>query len=367
MKKIFANKVIFFIPLLIIMIISFFSMYYVKNLNTLYNNNLYKQIIWYILGVGIIFLFKKINSKIFFKYAWVFYLVSIGLLIYVLIFGKVVNGARAWINIKGISFQPSEFMKFSLALLLSNMANNFKSNGYLSEFIYILKVVFITVIPSILVFLEPDTGAIVFFLIEDIVILFFSDIKKIWFLFLIMGLLILGSSFVLLYIYNRDLLISLVGTSIFYRVDRLVTFKTMGIYQLENALIGIGASNFLNIDNKGLIYIPEAPTDFVFAFLISAFGFFAGYLVLFCYLLMDIYLLVKVCNMKKNTMRYFLISFTSIFIFNQIINIGMNLGLLPIIGIPLPFLSYGGSVLVIYFLFIGIIFSSDNYINSNKL
>jgi len=73
---------------------------------------------------------------------------------------------------------------------------------------------------------------------------------------------------------------------------------------------------------------------------------------------MDLFLINKIINMKKNTLKYILISFTSIFLFGQIINIGMNLGLLPIIGIPLPFLSYGGSTLIIYFTFLSIIFNS---------
>ena len=73
---------------------------------------------------------------------------------------------------------------------------------------------------------------------------------------------------------------------------------------------------------------------------------------------MDLFLINKIINMKKNTLKYILISFTSIFLFGQIINIGMNLGLLPIIGIPLPFLSYGGSTLIIYFIFLSIIFNS---------
>ena len=86
---------------------------------------------------------------------------------------------------------------------------------------------------------------------------------------------------------------------------------------------------------------------------------FFYFLILICYLFMDIFLINKICHMKKNTIKYILISFTSIFIFGQIINIGMNLGLVPIIGIPLPFLSYGGSTLIIYFLFLSIVFANE--------
>lgn len=117
MKKVLNSKFLFFIPLLIIMIISFLDMYNAKYLSTLYSNNLTKQIIWYTLGIIILLLFRKINTSFIFKYAKYFYILSILLLIYVLIFGKVINGARAWITIKGLSFQPSELAKLSLALM----------------------------------------------------------------------------------------------------------------------------------------------------------------------------------------------------------------------------------------------------------
>ena len=337
MKKIIDNKLLFFIPLLIIMIISFLDMYNAKYLSSLYNNNLVKQIIWYLLGFIIFILFKRINNKTIFKYANVLYIISLLLLLYVLLFGKVINGARAWINIKGFSFQPSELAKLSLAIMLSKMAVSFNNTGVKSETIFILKVILVTLIPSILVFLEPDSGAI---------------------LFSLLGIGI--GAFITLYLFNKDILISLIGTSFFYRVERLITFKTMSSYQLENALIAMGSSSLFGTGLGNVsIYIPEAPTDFVFAFTISNFGYFTGFLILICYLFMDIFLINKICHMKKNTIKYILISFTSIFIFGQIINIGMNLGLVPIIGIPLPFLSYGGSTLIIYFLFLSIVFANE--------
>ena len=333
MKKILDNKLIFFIPFLIIMIISFLDMYNAKYLSSLYNHNLIKQIIWYGIGIFIFIVSKCINTKNIFKYSFILYIISIVLLIYVLMFGKVINGAKAWITIKGLSFQPSELTKLSLAIMLSDLAGKFKSTGIKSEFI--------------------------FFLVITLAILIFSDIHKFWFtiVFILIALFIGG--FILLYLYNKDLLINLIGTSFFYRVERLITFKTMSSYQLENALVAMGSSSLLGTGlGKVSLYIPEAPTDFIFAFSISNFGYLCGFIILSCYFLMDLFLINKIINMKKNTLKYILISFTSIFIFGQIINIGMNLGLVPIIGIPLPFLSYGGSTLIIYFTFLSIIFNS---------
>ena len=322
-----------------------------KLLSDLYEKNLLKQLIWYIVGFGTILIIKKINIQTILKYSKYFYWLSIILLVLVLFFGKETNGARAWFNFGIFSFQPSELTKLTLILYLSDIASQSKP-----DFRLILKVFILTIIPSILVFLEPDTGAIIFYFLSAITILYFAQLKKYWFLILFGIIILLGGAFIILYIYNRDLLIKLIGTSFFYRIERLITFQTESSYQLENALIVIGSASFFGTGlNKISLYIPEAPTDFIFAFTIGNFGIFTGFLILLCYLLIDIFLINQYLKQRNKKIKLVLISFISIFFFQQIINIGMNLGLLPIIGIPLPFLSYGGTTIIIYFLFLGII------------
>lgn len=351
MKKVINSPLLLFIPLLIIMIISFMDMQNAKLLSDLYEKNLLKQLIWYIVGFGTILIIKKINIQTILKYSKYFYWLSIILLVLVLFFGKETNGARAWFNFGIFSFQPSELTKLTLILYLSDIASQSKP-----DFRLILKVSILTIIPSILVFLEPDTGAIIFYFLSAITILYFAPIKKYWFLILLGIIILLGGTFIILYIYNRDLLIKLIGTSFFYRIERLITFQTESSYQLENALIVMGSASFFGTGlNKISLYIPEAPTDFIFAFTIGNFGIFTGFLILLCYLLIDIFLINQYLKQKNKKIKLVLISFISIFFFQQIINIGMNLGLLPIIGIPLPFLSYGGTTIIIYFLFLGII------------
>lgn len=351
MKKVINSPLLLFIPLLIIMIISFMDMQNAKLLSDLYEKNLLKQLIWYIVGFGTILIIKKINIQTILKYSKYFYWLSIILLVLVLFFGKETNGARAWFNFGIFSFQPSELTKLTLILYLSDIASRNKP-----DFRLILKVSILTIIPSILVFLEPDTGAIIFYFLSAITILYFAPIKKYWFLILLGIIILLGGTFIILYIYNRDLLIKLIGTSFFYRIERLITFQTESSYQLENALIVMGSAFFFGTGlNKISLYIPEAPTDFIFAFTIGNFGIFTGFLILLCYLLIDIFLINQYLKQKSKKIKLVLISFISIFFFQQIINIGMNLGLLPIIGIPLPFLSYGGTTIIIYFLFLGII------------
>lgn len=356
MKRRNKNILILFIPLIIIMIISFFNMQNATLLSSLYKSTLKKQIIWYIIGFSLLFIIQKLNLKKILKYSFWYYLFSVLLLLLVLFFGKTTNGAKAWFNFGFFSFQPSELTKITLTLFLANLINDSKLNTMWDELILIIKVFVTTLIPSILVFLEPDTGAILFFFIIALSTLFISGIRKWWFLLLVLLIVLVLGLFIILYIYNPDFLINVIGTSFFYRVERLITFQTESSYQLENALIVIGSASLFGTGlNKISLYIPEAPTDFIFAFNIGNFGIISGFIVLICYFLIDLFLINEYAVITNKKIKLFLISFISIFFFQQVVNISMNLGLLPIIGIPLPFLSYGGSTIIIYFLFLGMI------------
>ena len=356
MNKIINSKYMLIIPLFIIMIISLLNMQNAKALSTLYEHNLIKQIIFFGIGIILVIIISKININTILKYSKYYYYISVLLLVLVLFFGKNINGSTAWFDFKLFSFQPSELVKLTLTLYLSNIVLVNKP-----DFKLILKVIIITLIPSILVFLEPDTGAIIFYFLIAITVLLVAGIKKYWFVILGIIIILLLGTFILLYIYNQEILINLIGTSFFYRVERLITFSTESSYQLENAIIAMGSASIFGSGlNKVSLYIPEAPTDFIFAFNISNFGIVSGIIVILCYLLIDIFLINKYLTVKQKQIKLVLISFISIFFFQQFINIGMNLGLLPIIGIPLPFLSYGGSTIIIYFMFLGIILNILN-------
>lgn len=361
MKKLLSKREMFVLPLLLLMILSIISLYNTRGLSTIYKYNYLKQIIWFVVGVISFFVVQKINTKKLFKYSIVLYVITNMLLLYCLIWGDVINGARAWIKLKFFSFQPSELMKLSLTLVLSNILCKYKNTGIKSEFVFLSKIFTLTIIPSVLVFLEPDTGAIIFYLLIDLSIILLSHIHKFWYYLVGFIIILFLAIFIYFYLFNKDLLISLIGTSFFYRVERLVTFKTMNSYQLSNALIGIGSSDFLNLIPLNKIYIPEAHTDFIFSYIITNFGFIFGFIIFILYFLMDVYLVNKLFNIENSEVKCVLMAFTIMFLFGQVINISMNLGLLPIMGIPLPFLSYGGSTIIIYFLFLGIAFKKPYF------
>jgi rod shape determining protein RodA len=349
-----------FIPLIIIMIFSFFCMYQAKFIKLIYISHLKKQIIWFSIGFLIIYLFQKVKIYFLFNNSFYFYLIGNILLILVLIIGKDINGSKAWISFYGISIQPSEFVKITLLLYLTVLSNNFK-NKKISEFKFIITSLIITLIPSILVFFEPDTGAVVIYFIILFAIYLLSNINKKWFIifFTISGLII--GLFFYLYFFNQDFLISIIGTSFFYRIDRIINFKNGSSMQLNNALISIGNAGVLgNGIQKELLYVPEFPTDFVFTLVISIFGFLGATILLISYFSIDLFFINKLFKTNNFQYKNFINGFIFMFIFQQIQNILMNIGLLPIMGIPIPFLSYGGSNMIVYFILIGIILNMIN-------
>ncbi|MCI8467050.1 MAG: FtsW/RodA/SpoVE family cell cycle protein [Bacilli bacterium] len=358
MKKEKMTSLFFYIPLLMIMTISLLVMLHAKNISPLYQNNALKQSIFFAIGLFLLLLKDKLPLKKIFAWSFLAYLFNCFLLILVLLIGSSTKGAKAWFHLGFFSFQPSELMKLTLCLYLSYLTEKQSFTKKKDEIKYLFKVFIIVLIPSILVFLEPDTGAILFYLLIALAIILSSKCSKKWIIFIFTMISILTALFFYAYFYHQDILIKIIGTSFFYRVDRLLNFQK-GL-QIENALIALGSAPFfdLKLYQTG-IYIPEAPTDFAFALTANVFGLIGNIILLICYFLIDCYLIKIWKNTKKEQMKYFCSSFLLMFISNQIYNIAMNIGIVPIMGIPLPLLSYGGSTTMVYFLFLMIILKKN--------
>ena len=188
-------------------------------------------------------------------------------------------------------------------------------------------------------------------------ILFTKNINKKYKIILSISLFLI---FILgIYIIKNPLLIQNIFNNESYRIKRILNYKHS--YQMDMALTNIYSTPFIrNGFNKILLYLPEGITDFILDFTIGNFGFISLYIILLLYLniIFNLCKLIKSSNDKKT--NYLIISFIIMFFINIAINVSMNLGTFPIIGITLPFLSYGGSSLLFYFIFIGLIFSLVN-------
>lgn len=345
----------------IISLISIYSasMYLSKTLGNL----VLKQAMWYAVGILFIFIIYKLKISFFIKISPYIYLFNVILLLGLLFVGPVINGSRCWYIIEGIgSFQPSEFMKISLVLIEAYIIDKFssKEKNAKNEFKLISLIFIVFLIPSILTFLEPDTGAVIIYFIITLLMLFISGIRLRWFIIGISTLIIVVASFLAFFFLKQDMFIKIFGSDFFYRIDRVINWQNGSGMQLENSLAAIGSSGILGHGfNKTPLYFPEAGTDFIFSVYASNFGLIGSCVFILLVMLFDIHL-IKVGTSSKNIYKYIISGILGIFIYQQIQNISMTLGLLPITGITLPFISYGGSSLLSYMILIGFVMSIYN-------
>ena len=350
------------IPVILFAIISISTIYSAMTYSSSDLGNIaLKQGIWYLVGVVVIIILFKLKNDYLYRNAWLFYIICNILLLSLLLFAPEINNSKCWFVIPYVgSFQPSEFTKISLMLLLSVVTSNFRETtdhpSVKEEFIFILKTLIIVLIPSILTFLEPDTGSVMIYLIIYFCMMFTSGIRLRWF---VIGGSIVGVILSLVlgcYFLNEDLFVNIFGTDLYYRFDRILDWQNGSGLQLENALAAIGSAGvFGHGFNNTPIYFPESSTDFIFAVFASNFGLFGAIILIAIIIFFDTRLINMATKKIAPRDKFVLAGILGMLIFQQVQNIGMTVGLLPITGITLPFISYGGSSLLSYLILVGIV------------
>jgi len=331
------------IPVFLLVMIGLFTLYAI-NLNVdqpdlaLFN----RQFVFAVLGFIIMILLLFSNYRLWHGFSVLVYLVSVFLLIAVLWWGSTIRGTTGWFQFFGFSFQPVELAKIGLILILARLYNFRPVRiSALKSFFYSL---FLAVIPIGLVIAQPDFGSA--FILMAIWIGFFALNhlnKKILFYLVIIGLIIL------FLLWNYML--------VEYQKERIMTFLNPSSdplgkgYNLKQSIVAVGSGG---IWGKGLgfgsqsqlHFLPVTETDFIFATICEYFGFLGSLLVIFLYGTILIRIIKIMGKASDNFSLYLVYGFGLLIFFHMIINIGMNIGLLPVTGLPLPFLSYGGSFLV---------------------
>ncbi len=312
------------------------------------------QLFFIVIGLLIFFLFSKIKSEAFAGFSWFFYLFSIAFLFSTFIFGQITRGAVRWIEIGGFTFQPSELIKPLMIFFFAGYFTNVKKIDFrmvLKSFLLLLPLLF-------LVFIQPDLGSTLVILISWIGILIAAGLNLLFllggaFLFLILTPL----AWFLMKNYQKERILSFLDP---YQ-DPLRTG-----YHVIQAIIAVGSGGLFGRglgrgSQSQLLFLLERHTDFIFASLVEELGFIGGLLLLFAYGLL-FYRILKIS--QKSTSRLgqlFCLGFFSQILFQVFVNIGMNMGMVPITGVTLPLVSYGGSSLVATMIGLGIVASFGRY------
>ena len=391
--------------LLLISFISIFSSQNSGDYNFFtFQNESFKQLIWMGICIVVFFAVSILEYRFIFNLAVPLYITSILLLVLVLFVGQEVNNHSSWFNLFGFKFQPSEFSKFSTALFLAKVFDSYSID--LRKFKDIILTSLVFLLPSSIILMQGDAGtALVYFafflvfLREGLSLNFL--ILAVSFIFIFILGLVLDSY--ILYIVITTVFLVVIGLSIndFKKIINSIVFFTLAVlvvngqdFVLNNVLspkqkqrvetlinpssdplgsgwnitqskIAIGSGGFfgkgfLRGTQTGLNFVPIQSTDFIFSVIGEEFGYLGSMVFVILYLIFLYRILILSEYQKDKFARVFGYSTFSIFLFHFTVNVSMTLGLFPVIGIPLSFISYGGSSLLSFSLLLFIFLKLDS-------
>lgn len=340
---------------ILLVIFGLFMVYSASNVVALYKykDSFYfikRQLLFAIIGFFTMFIIIKTNNKYFYKYTNLIFFIVFLLLIIVLLpgVGMVRGGARSWIGVGSFSVQPAEFMKLALIMFLSKYLSKHESDlNKFKNFIYILIIIFLM---FGLIMLQPDFGTGIVLVISCFLLLFYSGAPIKYFVFLIS----LGIGGIILLIASAP-----------YRIERILAFldpwsdplgsgfqTIQSLYAISpSGLFGLGYNNSM----QKHFFLPEPQNDFIFAIVCEELGLIGGLILLVLFILLIYRIIYIGKNITNNYHKYLCFGIALIYFTQIFINIGVVIGLLPVTGITLPIISYGGSSLVLSLAMVAIV------------
>ena len=353
-----------------------------------------KQVFWAVLGFLSIVLILLAPPRFFHYSAYLIYAFSLLLLLLVLVFGKTVAGNAGWFGIGSYGIQPSEFAKLATLLALARFLSD--STTSMNSFLDLAKALAIVALPWVLILLQPDFGTGLVYWAIFLAMIFWAGAEMVFLLTLLSPVLIVILSIiniwyflaaaivvsVLFYVFNRNLGVALmflainlsIGFGVQYLYDHLPEYQKSRIavyfdpteaplsagYNVIQSKVAIGSGGFtgrgyLQGSQTQLRFVPEQWTDFIFCVPAEEFGFLGGSIILLLYGFLFLRGIVLARAIEFRFSSLVVIGITSMLLFHVFINIGMTLGLMPVVGIPLPFMSYGGSFFLSSMFAIGVL------------
>lgn len=310
-----------------------------------------KQIIFIVIGLAIFFFLALTDFHNFYSYSNYFYIGSVILLLSVLFFGQKINGTKGWFGLFGFGVQPVELAK---VFLIVGLARYFSKTSIITRPLkHLIITGFFSAILIVLVMLQPDLGSAA--LLFAIWVIFLSAVnipKK--YLYTIAGILLVLFGMAWQFAFKD------------YQRERIITYlkpsATSSNYNVKQAIIAVGAGGIFGRglgfgSQSQLKFLPESNTDFIFAVIAEELGFLGVLVVIGCFALLLFRLLSGLARSRNYFGSLLVVGGTGLIFIEMFINIGMNMGILPVVGIPLPFVSYGGSSLISHLALAGIMHS----------
>ncbi len=321
-----------------------------------------RQIIWIAISLFVFFLFSFIDVG-FFKQTKVLvflFLLFSGILLALFIFGSAAHGARSWFDFGGFSFQPADMMKLVLVLILAKYFS--RRHVEIRDIKHIFISGFYALVPFVLILLQPDFGSamIIFFIWLGMVLVSGISKKHLLLVFLAAGVVFAALWFFAFAPYQKARIVNFINPLADVRGSGYNAYQStiaVGSGQVFGKGLGFGTQSRLQ-------FLPQYQTDFIFAAFAEEWGFFGAVLLLVLYALLIWRILYFTSFGASNFEILFGMGMAILFMSHILVNIGMNLGLLPVTGIPLPFMSYGGSHLLAEFAGLGILMSMRRYARS---
>lgn len=318
-----------------------------------------KQLLWVVVGIVVAVTIASIDMRFLrdSRYVIMAFGISIALLVLVLVFGKTVKGAKSWFDFGGFSFQPTDIVKLLVIIVLAKYFS--RRHVAIGQFKHLFISALYALLPIGLILLQPDFGSAMIVALLWLGMALVAGISKKHIL-LVVGALVVVFSLSWFFVFKP------------YQKDRIISFvhPTSDIrgsgYNAYQSVIAVGSGGVLG---KGLGYgtqsrlnfLPEYQTDFVFAAFSEEWGFMGSLLVLFCFCFLLWRVKVHASRGASNFETLFCVGYMLLLFGHIVVNIGMNIGIMPVTGIPLPFMSYGGSHLLGEFIGLGIVLSMTRY------
>ncbi len=312
------------------------------------------------LGLATAFILAFINIRLLMFFIIPAYVGLVGLLVYVDLFGHVGMGAQRWINLGFMQLQPSEPMKLAVILMLARYFHRLNPE-HIGRISILIPPLIMVAIPVILILRQPNLGTATILSLIAASILFAAGVRA-WKFATVGGVALAAAPIAWLFLHD-------------YQKERILTFLNperdpLGSgYNILQSKIAIGSGGmtgkgFLQGPQSQLNFLPEKHTDFIFTMLAEEFGFIGGLLTLAAFTLLLVYCYLIALQSQHHFGRLVATGIASYFFFHICINIGMVMGLLPVVGVPLPFMSYGGTSLLTSMAAVGLLLNV--HVNRNK-